>query len=46
MPQARGIRQLTYGQARQEFHRRIASGEFRAINHRKGGLLRSTPLPK
>ncbi len=32
----RGMGQLTYSQARQEFARRVASGEFRAIGHREG----------
>lgn len=32
----RGMGQLTYGQAREEFARRTASGEFLALNHKEG----------
>ena len=32
----RGMGQLTYGQAHEEFARRIASGEFVATNHKEG----------
>ena len=32
----RGMGQLTYGQAHEEFARRIASGEFLATNHKEG----------
>lgn len=32
----RGMGQLTYGDARLEFARRVASGEFRSLGHREG----------
>jgi conjugative relaxase-like TrwC/TraI family protein len=32
----RGMGQLSYGEVRQEFARRVASGEFRAISHGEG----------
>jgi ABC-type glutathione transport system ATPase component len=32
----RGMGQLTYGEARREFARRVATGEFRSLGHREG----------
>ncbi|WP_348261050.1 MobF family relaxase [Telmatobacter sp. DSM 110680] len=32
----RGMGVLSYGQARQEFARRVATGEFRSVGHREG----------
>lgn len=32
----RGMGELSYGQARQEFARRVATGEFRFVGHREG----------
>jgi conjugative relaxase-like TrwC/TraI family protein len=37
----RGMGQLTYGEARREFARRVATGEFRAVGRREG---RAAPL--